>query len=102
MTGIIFKTVFDTLPIPPKKGNGKTGTALGSKYCKNLCHRFKSKRPYRIPYSTHYYCTRCNFWGNKETLIGNMRCPCCNYHPRMKTWFNKKAMRERNERRLKV
>ena len=74
----------------------------GSKYCKNICDRIESKRPYKIPYSTHYYCSICEFWGNKNTLNVKNRCPCCNLRPRMKTWFNKKAMRERNERRLKV
>ncbi len=96
MTGIIFKTVFDTLSTPPKKGNGTTSKVLGSKYCKNLCHRFKSKRPYRIPNSTHYYCVCCECWGNKNLIVMKNKCPCCHQKVRMKTWFNKKKMRERN------
>ena len=74
-----------------------TGYGGGSSYCKCICSRFTSSRPGMNPYLTHFYCTRCEYWGNKDLLAGNNRCPCCNFRPRMKTWGSKKRRDERSE-----
>jgi DNA-directed RNA polymerase subunit RPC12/RpoP len=81
-------TSIGKMPRPPKNGKGALAVP-GSKYCKGICVRLKSKRPYLIPYSTHYHCTRCDYWANKDILTDKNKCPCCNYRPRMKAWRNR-------------
>ena len=61
---------------------------IGAKFCKGICSRLASSRG-SDPYSTHYYCSRCAYWGNKELLTWDNRCECCNFVPRMKSHHNK-------------
>ena len=62
---------------------------LQGKFCKGICESMGSKRPWKDAYSTHYHCTRCDYWDNKDKLTDAGRCPCCNFRPRMKGWHNK-------------
>jgi DNA-directed RNA polymerase subunit RPC12/RpoP len=54
--------------------------------CKGPCSRYKTTRPHKEPYATHYMCSRCRYWGTKESLTETNRCPCCNFRPRMKNF----------------
>jgi hypothetical protein len=73
---------------------------MGSKHCKDICSRFKTKRPWKDPYKTHYNCRRCEYWGDKKSLTEFQRCPCCNFRPRMKTWYSMKAKELYNPKRI--
>ena len=56
--------------------------------CKSICSDYISPRPWKAPYTTHYYCSRCAYWGDKKDLTEFCRCPCCNRRPRMKGFHN--------------
>ena len=57
--------------------------------CKSICSDYISPRPHKAPYTTHYYCSRCAYWGDKKDLTEFCRCPCCNFRPRTKSFHNK-------------
>ena len=51
--------------------------------CKGICTRVSESKPFKLPYLTHAYCTRCAVWMPYESLKNN-RCSCCNHRPRTK------------------
>ena len=45
--------------------------------CKNLCERFKVKKPFNGTYNEGFcYCATCEIYMNKTDMIG-VRCKCC-------------------------
>ena len=66
-------------------GGKMDGRIPGIRYCKG---RGSGRR-----YETHVFCSKCGIghgvWMKKESMKANLRCPCCNFLPRMKTKHNR-------------
>lgn len=81
-------------------GGKMNGLVPGIRYCKGICSAL-----YDFPiikglgrgsgrrYETHVFCSKCGIghgvWMKKESMKANLRCPCCNFLPRMKTKHNR-------------
>jgi hypothetical protein len=76
-------------------GGKMDGRISGIRYCKGICSVLADHPPIgnqpgagRL-YDTHVFCSKCGtghgVWMKKESMKANLRCPCCNFLPRMKT-----------------
>ena len=81
-------------------GGKMDGRISGIRYCKGICSVLADHPPIgnqpgagRL-YDTHVFCSKCGtghgVWMKKESMKANLRCPCCNFLPRMKTKHNRK------------
>ncbi|MFB5617787.1 MAG: hypothetical protein ACE5Q4_03905 [Nitrosopumilus sp.] len=67
----------------PKSGRSHM-VSIGQRYCKGVCERVKTNRPFGNPYPTHYFCSPCDAWIPLEHKKENGRCICCNRQVRSK------------------
>jgi len=75
------------------------GHVPGIRYCKGICSALADHPPIGNQpgsgrrYDTHVFCSKCGsghgVWMKKESMKANLRCPCCNFLPRMKTKHNR-------------
>ena len=84
----------------PIKGS-MNGCNTQIRYCKGICSALADfpmvkglGRGGGRRYETHVFCSKCGtghgVWMKKESMKANLRCPCCNFLPRMKTKHNRK------------